>query len=397
MKSYSLIKSFSEILCGWQRWSVQQFAPDSLNNYWIDCYEICPDICRSQRMNPTDFRDIPMFHLVPPAGRRFDLHSQVAWCLSRLSRWYKTSNNNKSDQWRLLLATRRTQRICCQHPGARHHRTSPRVESTWIRHFLVWFGSGEFGGQFSSLSSLSRSLVWLGGAWMVRTQGFPAEQCIVTQITVLSVLMRFSVLNFQCTELRWSISVSSFRSLPFPSASALLTTVIHSFPARYPCPGHDGSKVGKVVQMILSPARFSSSSWAGDPGWEIYSLQMFWIYLRVTYGPVVLGKLSEEATQRVSSSDAGITSRLAWRSSIPLLSSLQISEHLRVSPVTWKLILCIVSFFLSPAAFDHRWELECRTTGKTKALPSGSAPSSSRCPSTMARLWLVPQQSAISS
>lgn len=67
--------------------------------------------------------------------------------------------------------------------------------------------------------------------------------------------------------------------MPFPSASAALTTVIHSFPAIYPCPGCDGSRVGKVVKMNPSRARFSSSSWEGDPGWDIYSLQMFWIYL----------------------------------------------------------------------------------------------------------------------
>lgn len=160
--------------------------------------------------------------------------------------------------------------------------------------------------------------------------------------------------------------------MPFPSASAALTTVIHSFPAIYPCPGCDGSRVGKVVKMNPSRARFSSSSWEGDPGWDIYSLQMFWIYLGVTYQLGLLGKLSKEATQRFSSSDAGITSRLAWSSSISMLTSMQISEHLRLSPVTWrKLILCIISFFPSPA---HRWDLECRLTGKTKAMPSGSAP-----------------------
>lgn len=72
-----------------------------------------------------------------------------------------------------------------------------------------------------------------------------------------------------------------------------------------------------------------------------------------------------------------------WRSSGSTPSSLQMSQllSLRVSPATLgrklTLLVSAVSFFWSlPKTHDHRWGLERTSTGKTKVLPSGSAPSS---------------------
>ncbi len=95
--------------------------------------------------------------------------------------------------------------------------------------------------------------------------------------------------------------------------------------------------------------------------------------------------------------DANHLNWLLWkrRSSCSTPSSLWMSElftlSIRVSPATLrrKLIVSAIPYFWSlPKSYDRRWGLECRMTGKLKALFSGSALSSPQWSSTTATLLL---------
>lgn len=71
------------------------------------------------------------------------------------------------------------------------------------------------------------------------------------------------------------------------------------------------------------------------------------------------------------------------------------NQMLRLGPDTlWRKLILTTRSHSPLKSHDHRWGLEHKSTGKLRALPSGSTPSSSQLSSTVSPLLLTTRQSA---